>query len=351
MTASAVTYAFDRIPEPAEAFAVAPGVNWLRMPLQLTGLSHINLWLLEDSDGWTVVDTGMNSEPIRDLWDQVFATHLAGKPVTRVICTHFHPDHMGLAGWITERWGCRLWATRTEWLFGRMLYLDAQPTPPAFFIDHYRKVGFKAEVLDEIAKRSYANYASSVSPIPEQYRRIVDGETVRIGAHDWQVICGYGHAPEHACLYCAELGVMISGDQILPKITPHIGVYPAEPDANPLQEYIDSLDIFRPLPNGILVLPAHNEPFRNLHGRLDYLARHHADRLAALEAMLGEPKRVMSTLKVLFGRMMRPHETFLAVGEAIAHLNCLIAQGRAVRELDAEGVWTYRRAGEKTAAA
>ena len=351
MTDSAVVYAFDRIPEPAEAFPVAPGVYWLRMPLQLTGLSHINLWLLEDGDGWTIVDTGMNSEAIRDLWTKVFADGLGGRPVTRVICTHFHPDHMGLAGWITERWSCRLWTTKTEWLFGRMLYLDQQATTPAFFVDHYRKIGFKEEVLEQIAARNYANYANSVSPIPEQYRRIVDGEIVEIGGRDWRVICGYGHAPEHACLYCPELGVMISGDQILPKITPHIGVYPAEPDGNPLQEYIDSLDIFRPLPADLLILPAHNEPFRNLHGRLDYLARHHADRLAALEGMMDQPTRVLSTLKVLFGRIMKPHETFLAIGEAIAHLNCLIGQGRVVRETDADGVWVYRRSGRAADAA
>ncbi|MEQ9639647.1 MAG: MBL fold metallo-hydrolase [Alphaproteobacteria bacterium] len=344
-------YAFDRIPEPGEVFPVAPGVGWVRMPLKLTGLSHINLWLLDDGDGWTIVDTGINTHQIRELWDQVFDTALAGRPVTRVICTHFHPDHMGLAGWISERWNCRLWATRTEWLFGRMLYLDSQPKTPDFFVDHYRKVGFGAEALEIIASRSYENYAKSVWPIPEQYRRIVNGETIRIGGRDWRVVCGYGHAPEHACLYCPETGVMISGDQILPKITPHIGVYPAEPDANPLQEYIDSLDIFRPLPKDLLVLPAHNEPFRGLHDRLDYLAKHHDERLNALVTLLDEPKRVMSTLKVLFGRIMKPHETFLAVGEAIAHLNCLIEQGRVVRDLDAEGIWSYRRAGKAADAA
>jgi glyoxylase-like metal-dependent hydrolase (beta-lactamase superfamily II) len=351
MSAPEQRTAFDRIPEPGEVFEVAPGVGWVRMPLQLTGLSHINLWLLADGDGWTIVDTGMRTDVIQQAWEAVFARHLGGRPVTRVICTHFHPDHMGQAGWLTERWGCRLWATRREWLFGRMLYLDAQPSAPAFFVEHFRKVGFKAAVLEQIAQRTYDNYSRNVTPIPEQYRRIVDGEVLTIGGRAWRVICGYGHAPEHACLYCAELGLMISGDQILPKITPHIGVYPAEPDANPLQEYIDSLAIFRPLPAGTLILPAHNEPFVGLHARLDYLARHHEDRLTALEGMLGEPKRVLSTLKVLFGRMMKPHETFLAVGEALAHLNCLVEQGRVVREEDEDGVWTYRRAGAAASAA
>jgi glyoxylase-like metal-dependent hydrolase (beta-lactamase superfamily II) len=339
-----LSYPFERIPQAGETIAVAPGVLWLRMPLMLTGLSHINLWLLEDGDGWTVVDTGMNIEPIRQAWEQVFATALGGKPVTRVICTHFHPDHMGQAGWLTERWGVRLWATRREWLFGRMLYCDRQETVPEFFLDHYRRCGFGEEALDEMRARGYSHYSSSVTPIPQQYRRIQDGEALAIGGRTWRVVVGYGHAPEHACLYCEELNLLISGDQILPKITPHIGVYPAEPDANPLQEYIDSLATFRPLPADVLVLPAHNEPFRGLHARLDYLHDHHQSRLTVLEELLGEPKRVMSTLKVLYKRRLKPHETFLGVGEAIAHLNCLIAQGRVVRETDAAGVWTYRRA-------
>ena len=339
-----LSYPFPRIPEAGETIAVAPGVLWLRMPLMLTGLSHINLWLLEDDDGWTIVDTGMNIEPIRQAWEQVFATALGGKPVTRVLCTHFHPDHMGQAGWLTERWNARLWATRREWLFGRMLYLDRQDTVPEFFLEHYRRAGFREEAMEEMRARGYSHYSSAVTPIPQHYRRIVDGERIEIGGRVWRVVVGYGHAPEHACLYCEELNLLISGDQILPKITPHIGVYPAEPDANPLQEYLDSLDTFRPLPADVLVLPAHNEPFRGLHARLDYLRDHHASRLTVLEELLGEPTRVMSTLKVLYKRRLKPHETFLGVGEAIAHLNCLIARGRIARSVDEAGVWVYRRA-------
>ena len=339
-----LSYPLGRIPETGETIEVAPGVLWLRVPLLLTGLSHINLWLIEDHDGWTIVDTGMNIEPIRRAWEQVFATALRGKPVTRVMCTHFHPDHMGLAGWLTERWGCRLWATRREWLFGRMLYLDQQETVPEFYLEHYRRCGFGEEALDEMRSRGYSHYADSTTPVPQHYRRIQDGEEIEIGGRTWRVVVGYGHAPEHACLYCEELNVLISGDQILPKITPHIGVYPPEPDANPLQEYLDSLATYRKLPADAFVLPAHNEPFRGLHARLDYLQSHHQDRLTVLEELLGEPKRVMSTLKVLYKRRLKPHETFLGVGEAIAHLNCLLERGRVVRETDGAGVWTFRRA-------
>lgn len=336
-------YPFDRVPEPAETIEVAPGVLWLRMPLELTGLSHINLWLLDDGDGWTIVDTGMNTDKIRELWGEVLDRYLGGRPVTRVICTHFHPDHMGLAGWLCERWRAPLWATRREWLFGRMLYLDAADVAPEFYLDHFRRLGFKPDAVENLRARGYNHYRESVWEIPGAHRRIVDGERIEIGGRSWRVIVGYGHAPEHACLYCGELGVMISGDQVLPKITPHIGVYPSEPDANPLEEYLDSLAHYRHLPADTLVLPAHNEPFHGLPARLDYLRTHHDERLAALEAALSEPTRVLSTLKVLFRRRLKPFEAFLGVGESLAHLHCLIGRGRVERGLDADGVYVYRR--------
>lgn len=322
---------------------IADGIWWLRMPLDLTGLDHINLWLLSDGDGWTIVDTGMNSDRIRAHWDTVFETVFAAAPVRRVICTHFHPDHMGLAGWLTRRSGTTLWATRREWLFGRMLWLDAQETPPDWYMEHFRKLGFSSQALDGIRSHRFNSYRSSVTAIPEQVHAIRNDDEIVIDGAVWRVMVGHGHAPEHACLYCAEKGVLISGDQILPRITPHIGVYPSEPDGNPLQEYLDSLPSYAVLPADTLVLPAHGLPFQGLHARLDYLAHHHDERLLRLEEFCGEPTRVLSTLKVLFSRRLGPFEAFLGVNEALAHLHCLIGQGRMTREIDDDGVWVYRR--------
>ena len=340
--------------EPAELGRpeeIADGVYWLRMPLDLTGLDHINLWLLRDGDGWTLVDTGMNSTRIRDHWDGVFEEWIGTAPVKRVICTHFHPDHMGLAGWLCERSGAPLWATRREWLFGRMLWLDARETPPDWYLEHFRQLGFSEQARDAIRQGSFNSYRGMVSPIPEQVQAIRDGDDIVIDGAVWQVIVGNGHSPEHACLYCPAKGVMIAGDQILPRITPHIGVYPSEPEANPLQEYLDSLPRFRRVPDDTLVLPAHGLPFYGLHQRIGYLERHHDERLTRLEAFCDEPTRVLSTLKVMFSRRLGPFEAFLGVNEALAHLHCLIGRGRIAREQDDDGVWVYRRSDRRRDAA
>ncbi|MDP6342342.1 MAG: MBL fold metallo-hydrolase [Alphaproteobacteria bacterium] len=336
---------------PGAVHEVAPGVFWLRMPLDLTGLDHINLWLLRDGDGWTVVDTGMKSDRIHEIWEGVFAEQLDGRPITRVICTHFHPDHMGQAGWLTRHWNCALWTTRQEWLFGRMISLDRQDEVPTWFLDHYRRIGLSDRALTAMSERGYNHYNSVVTPIPDQVRRVSSGEVLRIGAHDWQVITGQGHSPEHVCLFCEELGLMISGDQVLPRITPHIGIYPSEPDANPLQDYIDSLDKFAGLPSDLLVLPAHGLPFRGLEKRLDALRRHHADRLNLLEDFCVEPTRALSTLEAMFGRRLSPFEAFLGLAESMAHLNCLMGQGRVARDADDQGVWRYQATSHRADAA
>jgi len=214
-----IDYTHAEPPAAGAVLEVADGIYWLRMPLDLTGLDHINLWLLADGDGWTVVDTGMKSARIQELWQQVFADGMAGRPISRLICTHFHPDHMGLAGWLQAQSGAPLWTTRREWLFGRMLYLDAQDTAPEWYIEHFRRVGLSEAACAELRRHGYNNFRKMVSAVPEQYRRLEDGDSVQIGGRDWRVITGFGHSPEHACLYCDELGVLISGDQVLPRIT------------------------------------------------------------------------------------------------------------------------------------
>lgn len=340
---SDVRYPFAAAPPEGEVREIAPGVKWLRMPLPITGLDHINLWLLADGEGWCLVDCGLRNTRIRELWEQIFEEALDGRPITRILTTHFHPDHLGLAGWLAERWGAELWMTRTEWLFGRMLSLDAQERPPESVVAFYRCAGFGEEALERIRSGGYGHYGKGVTPIPESYRRIVDGESIDIGGRAWRVVVGRGHAPEQACLYCQELGLMISGDQILPKITPHIGVYPGEPEADPLKEYLGSLPRYCEFPAETLVLPSHKDPFLGLHVRVKELLEHHEQRLDRLLGVCAEPATVLETLPHLFKRELNPFSTLMATGESLAHLNYLLGQGRVVREHGSDGVYRYRR--------
>jgi glyoxylase-like metal-dependent hydrolase (beta-lactamase superfamily II) len=340
-SASAIVYPFEKRPEPGEALEVADGVFWIRMPIPIAGLDFINLWLLRDGEGWTIVDSGYGSDEIRGLWDGIFDRYLDGRPVTRLICTHFHPDHLGLAGWIAGRWDLDLWMTLGEWTFGRMLYLDARSDLPADVEAFYRRIGFDDEALAAFRARGFNQFQKSVTEIPRSFRRIVDGEDFCIGDYSWRVMVGRGHSPEHACLYCQELGLLISGDQVLPRISPHIGVYPGEPDANPLQFYLDSLDIFRPLPEDTLVLPAHNDAFLGLHHRVDSLSHHHDKRLDALLEACATPQKAMDVLPVLFRRKLEGSHVVLAVSESLAHLHYLMGKGVVTRYLGEDGIYRY----------
>jgi glyoxylase-like metal-dependent hydrolase (beta-lactamase superfamily II) len=324
-TRAVLQYPFDAPPAPGEATPVAPGVLWIRMPLPFT-LAHINLWAIEDGERWTLVDSGLRSPETASAWRQLRDGALGGRGVERIVVTHMHPDHVGMAGWITRRTGCRLWMTRLEYLTCRVLVADTGRDAPE---DYRARFG-------EFGKHTYA--------LPDSYRRIVDGETIRIGAHDWEVITGSGHSPEHACLHCPALGLLVSGDQVLPRISSNVSVFPTEPDADPLGDWLDSIAKLRArVPDDVLVLPAHNLPFRGLHARLDELAAGHARGLAALRERLVEPRRVVDVFGALFRRPIdSPGLLSMATGETVAHLNRLLATGEATVTVDEAGVAWYR---------
>ncbi|MGH7004378.1 MAG: MBL fold metallo-hydrolase [Alphaproteobacteria bacterium] len=322
------------LPGPGETLEVAPGVHWIRMPLPYK-LDHINLWLLEDGEGWVLVDTGISSNKTKGLWRNVFEAkgigRADGRPATRLICTHFHPDHMGLAGWLTEELDIPLWTTRAEWLFGRALWLDAAGEGQRDIAKHYARHGLDEARVADVASRGNT-YRMVVGEPPRAFRRIHHGDKLAIGGREWEVIVGLGHAPEQACLHCPELGVLIAGDQILPKITPNIGVWATEPLADPLADYLSSLGRFRALPPRTLVLPSHGFPFTGLETRLDQLIAHHEDRLEALAAALDESgKTTVELLPVLFPRELDNFQIGFALGETLAHLACLEGRGRARR--------------------
>jgi glyoxylase-like metal-dependent hydrolase (beta-lactamase superfamily II) len=341
--AAALTYPFGAAPAPGETMLVAPGVHWLRMRLPMAALNHINVWALADEDGWTLVDTGMNTPDTASNWQNALSGALAAHPVRRVICTHMHPDHIGMAGWLTRGHQCRLWTTRLEYVTCRMLVADTGREAPEDGIRFYRAAGWDAEALEHYKAR-FGGFGKAVYALPDSYRRVVDGEELRIGGRTWRAVVGRGHSPEHLCLYCPEIEVLISGDQVLPRITSNVSVFPTEPDADPLSEWLASLESIRTrVSDEVLVLPSHNDPFRGLHARLAALIQGHEERLARLLEALSEPRRAVDVLGLLFRRQIGVEILGMATGEALAHLNCLMARGLAARETDAAGVGWYRR--------
>jgi glyoxylase-like metal-dependent hydrolase (beta-lactamase superfamily II) len=339
---SIIRYEFDRRPPAGDTMQVAPGIHWLRMPLPFA-LGHINLWLLEDGDKWTIVDTGVNVEESEKVWAKTFLETMGGKPVDRVIVTHLHPDHVGCAGMLCDKTNAELWMTREEYLMCRVLVADTGRTAPPEGKDFYSAAGFPEDALHNYEKM-FGFFGKFVSEIPQSYRRINAGNEYAIGKNRWKIIIGRGHSPEHACLYCEEQNLLISGDQLLPTISSNVSVYPTEPHANPLHDWLTSLaDLKNAIDENVLVFPAHGKPFRGAHGRLDALIAEHEGGLAALYDLCAEPKRALDTFTVLFKREIKDSNLIMATGEAIAHLNYLLELGRLSVEADADGVNWYRQ--------
>lgn len=330
-------------PPPAgEVTEVAPGLRWLRMPLPFA-LNHINLWLVEDGAGWAIVDTGINNPETKALWEHLFATALGGRPVTRVICTHFHPDHMGLAGWLTERLGVELWTTAGEWEHASQALADPPGTFAGELLDFYRRVGF-GNVAETVKTSRPSSYRTLVGPVPEHYHRLADGMAFDIGTRRWRVIIGRGHAPEHACLHCPELDLLIAGDQVLPKISPNISLWPRGADQDPLGSYIASLGkLERAVPASAFVLPSHNLPFYGLHARINQLSALHAERVADIVAACHTPRTGAEIVPILFTRTLDRHQLGFAIGETMAHLARAVAAGALARRERADGVWLFER--------
>jgi glyoxylase-like metal-dependent hydrolase (beta-lactamase superfamily II) len=334
---------------------ILPGLLWLRMPLPFT-LDHINVWAIADADeagpGWAIVDTGTQTPEALAAWRSLIAPNgpLAGTSqgarLTRIFVTHMHPDHVGMAGWLARKFNCRLWMSRVEYLTCRTLAADTGREAPEAAIRFYRQTGWPEEALD-LYRARFGGFGRYMHTLPESYRRLIDGEVIRIGRHDWRVVVGRGHSPEHACLVCDDLQVMISGDQILPHISSNVSVFPTEPDADPLGDWLDSIARLRAsLSDQLLVLPAHGPPFRGVHQRLDRLAEGHEKGLARLRERLSEPRRAIDVFGALFARPIDDYELLLslATGESLAHLNYLVARGEAVAELGGDGIRRYRLA-------
>jgi glyoxylase-like metal-dependent hydrolase (beta-lactamase superfamily II) len=322
-----IAYPHETAPAPGTAVPVAPGIEWMCMPLPFA-LNHINLWLLADGDGYAAVDTGFSLDPVKEAWKSA----LTERRLTRCIVTHCHPDHLGLAAWLEQETGAPLWIAQGEYLAAHMMAEQISGYAISSMVEFFRRHGLDQARIDALTARGNG-YKRGVPEIPATFQRLFADQLLKIGDHEWRTIVGHGHAPEHMSLYCAELGVLISGDMLLPRISTNISVMASNPHGDPLGLFLASIDGFRALPEDTLVLPSHGRPFRGLHARVDQLHAHHAERCEVLlAACKGNPRSAADLIAVLFNREIPdPHQTMFAMGEAIAHLNYLEHAGKMQR--------------------
>ncbi|MBU3600118.1 MBL fold metallo-hydrolase [Polynucleobacter sp. 30F-ANTBAC] len=340
----------EDLPLVGEAKSLNPFVKWVRMPLPFA-LNHINLWLIRDRfngiDGWTLVDCGIANEATKEAWELIFKDQLEGMPVVRVIVTHMHPDHIGLSSWLCKRWNAPLWMTMTDFIFAKWLISSDGKNVGSLVggggaAELFSRHGLTQQ--DDLEKiRARSDYFSQMVPeLPTRFRRIIDHEAILIGNHEWQVVVGYGHAPEHASLWCKELNLLISGDMVLPKISTNVSVFDSEPDADPLGLYLSSLERYLELPKALMVLPSHGKPFQGLHHRIGELKQHHDDRLSeTMQFCANAPAHARDLVPILFKRELDLHQLTFAMGEAIAHLNYLWRAGHLLREVCSDGVLRF----------
>ncbi len=341
MTAQGIRYPFADPPAEGETTALADGVLWMRLPLPMA-LDHVNVYALDDGDGWTIIDTGFASKRSRAIWNALLDGPLAGKPVHRVVVTHHHPDHVGLAGWFITK-GARLHMPRTGWLMARMLTLDVQPTYPPETMEFYRRAGMDAAVLEKRQAERPFNFADCVVPLPLGYARLAEGGTITMGGRVWDIRMGNGHAPEHATFWSRDDNLVIGGDQLLPSISPNLGVYPTEPEADPVADWLEACERLRPFAaDDQLVLGGHKLPFTGLPLRLTQMIDNHHGALARLIEFLAEPRTAGECFPPLFKRSIGPGEYGLALVEAVAHVNHLHLAGRTRRHLNDDGAWVYQ---------
>ena len=337
-----IRFPFEAPPAPGEAIEVAPGILWMRLPLPMA-LDHVNVYALDDGDGWTIIDTGFSSKRAKAEWQALLDGPMQGRRVRRVVVTHHHPDHVGLAGWFQSLHGADLVTTRTTWLFARMLVLDVHPQPVPETVAYWRSAGVdEVEIARRMDERPF-NFCDIVDPMPLGFTRIAEGGTITLGGRRWAIRCGDGHAPEHATFWSLDDDLVIGGDQLLPGISANLGVYATEPDSDPVGDWINSCNRFATVAEDRhFVLPGHKLPFTGLPLRLRQMVDNHTGALDRLHRHLAEPKTAAQCFLPLFKRELTGSDAGMGLVEAVAHLNRLLIEGRVTRRRDDRGAWQWQ---------
>ncbi|GHA14517.1 zinc metallohydrolase glyoxalase II family protein [Arenicella chitinivorans] len=343
-TKKELVYPFKKFwsPEPGELYEVAEGVFWLRMPLPIA-LDHINLWLLRDGDDWTIVDTGYDAESCKAVWHAVFEQVINPTRVTRIVVTHFHPDHIGLAAWLSQRCDCRIYITQGELGLYRKIHSRQQSRVRDMVHAYLQELGFDATATDTYVPF----FLSDPKPVnervqPSQCEILQEHDELQINGQVWRVICGNGHSPEHACLYNADQNLLIAGDQAIPRISSNVSVYPANRHADPLGDWISSCEKLRDtVPAETVILPSHQEPFIGIQTRMQQLINDHLSQLNQLRLAVQAPISAVQARNILFARKLNVVDTLLATGETLAHLNYLLHRREIAAKTGADGVMLY----------
>ena len=337
---SKVDYIFgDKLPIPLEPIEVAEGILWFRLPMPIA-LDHINIYLLDDGDSWVLIDTGLGDTKSIEIWTNILKKYLSKRPIQKIIGTHFHPDHVGLAGWLIERTDAEFWMTQIEWLSARQAYLTVDSGFSQVMSAFYKKANLKPDLI-KIYEDIGNDYRSMVTPIPLEYERIEHSTSFKIGDRVWKPVFGSGHSPDHVSFYCEKDRIMLGGDMLLPRITPIIAVWWQEPNADPLKGYIEFLETLESIGSDALILPAHNRPYKELQTRVADLIFHHNERLEITYEACKNENSAEAIMQELFIRKLDPFQTRFAIGETIAHINNLLKKGTLKRRLDDDGVYFY----------
>lgn len=332
-------YPIAEIPAEAEVKEVLPGVHWVRMPLPFA-LDHINLWMLSDGAEVVLVDSGFGLEQVQNAWCRILDND--PRKISGIVVTHCHPDHIGLADWLSQRNDAPVFMTQSEYFGAHALWHQLPGYSVADMLKQFAAHGLDSARLQALEQRGNA-YRRGVPSLPSRFHRMFAGDVLNIDGLEWRVIVGYGHSPEHASLYCQDLRVLISGDMLLPRISTNVSVFAATPNDDPLTWFLESLHRIKDLPDDTLVLPSHGKPFRGLKARIDQLEAHHRERCDTLLEVLDVPRTAAEILSTLFPRELDTHQVMFAMGEAVAHLNYLAVRKEVVRRVDHEGLIRFEK--------